>query len=180
MRMKRPGQGGVEFRDVLGNGYNPLLDRLDPHGGVGVSIDIEPVPMDDFACASSRWATHPRALCRSAALIEPITPNLVAGKPKPKPLPMKPRADEIYRPQANEDPSDDGAPFPEARLYRLARRGKMDAAEARSHIWCLERIGVRLEALVLERIEHLLKELGAGRVNYDGHEIDNRPAIEAH
>ena len=62
------------------------------------------------------------------------------------------------------------------RLYRLARRGKMDPSEARSHIWCLERIGVRLEALVLEKIETRLAELGGGRVILNGHEVDDQPA----
>ena len=66
------------------------------------------------------------------------------------------------------------------RLYRKAKAGKIDAAEARSHCWMLERIGMRLEALALEKIEAQLERLGGGRVIYEGHEIDNRPAIEAH
>jgi hypothetical protein len=66
------------------------------------------------------------------------------------------------------------------RLYRLARRGKIDAAEARSHIWCLERIGVRLEAVVLERIEQRLAQLGGGRITGlydDGEPNADRPLI---
>jgi hypothetical protein len=36
----------------------------------------------------------------------------------------------------------------------------MDAAEARSHVWMLKRIGLRLEALALERIETRLEWTG--------------------
>ena len=74
----------------------------------------------------------------------------------------------------------EGSPEAAELAYRLARRGKLDPAEARSHIWCLERIGVRLEAVVLERIEQRLAQLGGGRVIYDGDEEPVRPAISAH
>jgi hypothetical protein len=58
-----------------------------------------------------------------------------------------------------------------SRLYRLARRGKLKPDEARSHIWCLEKIGQRLDAIMLERIELRLREMsvpgdGLGRVYY--------------
>ena len=39
----------------------------------------------------------------------------------------------------------------------------------------LERIGLRLEALALEKIEAQLERLGGGRVIYDGHEINDQP-----
>jgi hypothetical protein len=61
------------------------------------------------------------------------------------------------------------------RLYRLARRGKIDVAEARSNIWCLERIGLRLEAQALERIERRLAELGGGQVVINGHDTYDQP-----
>ena len=39
---------------------------------------------------------------------------------------------------------------------------------------------MRLEAVVLERIESRLAQLGGGRVIYHGHEINEQPVIEAH
>jgi hypothetical protein len=51
----------------------------------------------------------------------------------------------------------------------------MDAAEARSYVWMLERLGPRLEALCLENIERRLAELGHLRWSRD-----KRSAASAH
>ena len=61
------------------------------------------------------------------------------------------------------------------RLYRRVKAGKLDADEGRARVWMLERIGLRLEALALEKIEAQLERLGGGRVIYDGHEINDQP-----
>ena len=72
------------------------------------------------------------------------------------------------------------------RLYRAASRGKVPAEEARSRVWMLDRIGLRLEALALEESHVKLGELAAtaagmtnGQVAY-GQPITDRRLIAAH
>ena len=70
------------------------------------------------------------------------------------------------------------------RLYRKVKAGKLDAHEGRSHVWMLERIGLRLEALALERIEANLQNLADAQAAQTerlyGQQSTDRQLIAAH
>lgn len=107
----------------------------------------------------------------------------------PRGIPKGPRPSG-YKSRRNPLKSQEGIVAEMARLYRLARRGKLDPHEARSHIWCLEKIGQRLDAITMDRIERRLAEMSGNAAvaasedlaseKTNGAYSDNRPLLIEH
>ncbi len=69
------------------------------------------------------------------------------------------------------------------KTYRGMRAGRIDETTAQKQIWVLDRMRAAVADMALEKIEAQLERLGGGQATwlyYDGHEITDRPAIEAH